>query len=134
MYCKFEKPCFLLKEIGFYYDLVLNKRLKNFNYLTSNLCTYNNLKLDKKQLTYMYPLLVDDGNKLREYLAENSIYALKLWPNVLWNGASLQEIERTENIILLPIDQRYSDNEMMYIVDIIENYFKTKGKNLKKIL
>lgn len=81
----------------------------------------------------MYPLLVDDGDDLRTYLKKNNIYDIKLWPNVLWNGANSEEIKRVENMILLPIDQRYSTDEMLYMSDVIDNYF-SKNRSRKKIL
>lgn len=115
------------------YNLVLKRRLENYKTLLEMLSKYNKLELNGKELTYMYPLLVDDGTDLRRYLKENNIYAIKLWPNVLWNGANKEEIERVENMILLPIDQRYSTDEMLYISTVINNYF-SKNKSRTRIL
>ena len=112
------------------YNLVLKRRIENYKLLLEMLSKYNQLELNGKELTYMYPLLVEDGEQLRTYLKENNIYAIKLWPNVLWNGANKEEIERVENMILLPIDQRYSTDEMLYISTVINTYFsKNKSKN-----
>lgn len=51
-----------------------------------------------------------------------NIYAVKLWPNVLWNGSNSSEKERVENMVLLPIDQRYSKDEMEYISKTVKEY------------
>ena len=105
------------------YDEVLKRRLENYRMLKEMLSKYNKLNLDDQNLTYMYPLLIDNGNDLRNYLKENNIYAIKLWPNVSINGASKEEIDRVENMILLPIDQRYTENEMTYIINVIDKYY-----------
>jgi len=114
------------------YSSIEKERLINYKILFERLSKYNLMQLSEKKLSYMYPLLTSNGEDLRNYLKENNIYAQKLWPNVLWNGANDEEIKRVENMILLPIDQRYSINEMTYISDVIDNYFsKNKSKSLK---
>lgn len=115
------------------YNLILKKRKENYKILLERLQKYNNLQLKENNLNYMYPLLVDDGENLRSYLKNNNIYAIKLWPNVTWNGANSEEIKRAENMILLPIDQRYSSDEMLYMSNTIDNYF-SKSKIRKKNL
>ena len=92
------------------YEDVLNKRLNNYKMLRVLLSKYNEMDLSNKELTYMFPLRVNkDGEQLRSYLGENNIYSLKLWPNVE-----------------LPIDQRYSNDEMEYMFNVINNYYCKK--------
>lgn len=105
------------------YDEVLARRIRNFKHLRDRLSKYNRMDLTEKDLTYLFPLLVSDGEDLREYLGKNGIYALKLWPNVSWNGANCEEIKRVEDTVLLPIDQRYQDGEMEFISDTIDKYY-----------
>jgi len=114
------------------YNYALKRRLENYKILLGELSKYNKLQLNDKKLTFMYPLLVDDGDNLRSYLKENQIYSIKLWPNVYWNGANKDEIVRVENTVLLPIDQRYHIDEMMYVSTVINNYF-SKNKCKTKI-
>ena len=117
------------------YDTVLKNRLRNYDMLYKTLKKYNQLDLSSKQLTYMYPLLVSDGESLRTYLKDNNIYSLRLWANINWNGANSDEIKKADNMVLLPIDQRYSDNEMEYIANVIDNYYSNnhnKGKILAR--
>ena len=101
--------------------------------LYESLKKYNQLDLSSKQLTYMYPLFVSDGESLRAYLKSNNIYSLRLWANINWNGANSDEIKKADNMVLLPIDQRYSDNEMEYIASVIDKYY-SNNHNKSKIL
>lgn len=119
-----------LKAIDYY--KTLKTRLQNYKILSESLNSFNQLDLSNIELNYMYPLLVDNGEDLRKYLSENNIYSLLLWPNVVWNGANKTEIQRVKNMILLPIDQRYSETEMDYIINTINNYSKTKVKKAIK--
>ncbi len=108
------------------YELILKKRLENYMQLCLALEKYNSLDLSNKELTYMYPLFVYDGNELREYLKVNNIYSLKLWPNIDWNGANSNEILAADNMVLIPIDQRYSFDEMEYIIKCVNDYYSNK--------
>lgn len=114
------------------YNRIFKRRLENFKLLLERLSKYNHLELRNKELTYLYPLLISDGEELRTYLKNNNIYAVKLWPNVLSNGANKEEIDKVNNIVLLPIDQRYSLDAMEYISDVVDNYYsKTKTRTKK---
>ncbi len=115
------------------YETVLENRLRNYRILRELLGKYNQLNLSSEELTYMYPLFVSDGESLRTYLKANNIYSLRLWTNMNWNGANANEIRRADNIVLLPIDQRYSDNEMEYIADTVDKYYSS-SPNKRKIL
>lgn len=114
---------------GIDYENVLEKRRTNLKILHDILKEYNKLKLEVSDLTYLYPLLSDDGVLLRKYLKENNVYSPMLWPNMHGNGASSKEIEMANNVILLPIDQRYGLKEMTYISEVVEKFYqKTKIK------
>ena len=114
------------------YNRIFKRRLENFKLLLERLSKYNHLELRNKELTYLYPLLISDGEELRTYLKNNNIYAVKLWANVLSNGANKEEIDKVNNIVLLPIDQRYSLDAMEYISDVVDNYYsKTKTRTKK---
>ena len=115
------------------YETVLKNRLRNYDMLYESLKKYNQLDLSSKQLTYMYPLFVSDGESLRAYLKSNNIYSLRLWANINLNGANSDEITKADNMVLLPIDQRYSDNEIEYIASVIDKYY-SNNHNKSKIL
>ncbi len=40
-----------------------------------------------------------------------------------WNGSNEEEQNLSDNIVLLPIDQRYSDKEMYYIIGKVDEYY-----------
>ena len=108
------------------YNRIYQQRLDNYRVLSESLSKYNRMDLTLQKLTYMYPLYVNDGVELRNFLKNNNIYSLRLWANVDWNGANSIEREKADNMVLLPIDQRYSDKEMEYISDTINRYYAKK--------
>lgn len=57
--------------------------------------------------------------KAKKQLAKQKIYVATLWPNVLGTGLDL-ETELTENILPLPCDQRYSEDDMQRVVNAVK--------------
>ena len=55
---------------------------------------------------------------LKKALTKEKIYVATLWPNVFETGLDT-EIDLTENILPLPCDQRYSEDDMMRVADTI---------------
>ena len=102
------------------YKSVLKKRKANIKYLHEHLKKINKLKLDVNQMTFMYPLYLNDGEKMRSKLISKKVYVPKLWPNIP-KGMELSPLEKDyiENIVFLPIDQRYGLDDMQYICKII---------------
>lgn len=113
----------LLRGIDF--EKVRIKRERNFLYLNERLGKYNGLCLDMTSGPFMYPLYVQDGNKLRGKLLERHIYIPTLWPDVL-NKCNRTELEYdlALNILPLPIDQRYSINDMCTLCVTLMEYIK----------
>ena len=103
------------------YDGIYESRLRNYIILAKELSNVNLLNLNMNS-TYMYPLLVSNGKELRTYLINHKIYIPKLWPSL--DKFELNEFESNlfENLVPLPIDQRYSDSDMKYILDIIKKF------------
>lgn len=108
------------------YYKILKQRLKNYRYLSSKLSDINMLDISKLELSYMYPFFFGEGTDLRDYLQKKGIYSQMLWPNVLWNGSSKDEINLAQQAVLLPIDQRYSINDMEQIVSAVNGFCKSK--------
>jgi hypothetical protein len=49
------------------------------------------------------------------------VFCARYWPNVLeWCQPGDFEYQLAENLVCLPIDQRYGEEEMNYIIDIIK--------------
>ncbi|EEH96857.1 hypothetical protein CSBG_00483 [Clostridium sp. 7_2_43FAA] len=101
------------------YTKVCKIRDENYAYLESKLYKYNKKKFQKPIGPFVYPFYVKkNGKYIREELAKRKIYVPTLWPNVL-NDIYEESIEYdyAYNILPLPCDQRYSNEEMQFIVD-----------------
>lgn len=105
------------------YDLIKRKRIENFNYLHQFLKESNllNLELNINQIPFVYPLWTKDSTR-RKILLHNKIYTATYWPNVK-NYCKKNDLEFmfTDEIIPLPIDQRYGIKEMEFIKNLFLN-------------
>ena len=100
---------------GIDYGFVEKRRKENYMYLHEKLRSINQLQL--KPAAFMYPLMIENGAAVRKRLQSEKIYIPTLWPTVfeVADENSL-EYKMAENILPLPIDQRYGIDEMEYIV------------------
>lgn len=104
------------------YELVKKKRLDNFNMLQQALPTDFPISMAEDDVPLVYPLLVKDGNAVRTKLIQNQIFCARYWPNVLNDTRPGElEYELTTNLIHLPIDQRYGEEDMKRIIGIINS-------------
>lgn len=98
-----------------YYDSVKKRRTENFEYLHERLEGINQLQL--RTADFMYPLMIEDGAAVRKKLQAEKIYIPTLWPTVFEVTApDSLEYQMAENILPLPIDQRYGIEDMEYMV------------------
>lgn len=106
---------------GIDYDLVKNKRTENFIFLCEQFQSMNNLKLKIPDGAFMYPLYIENGAELRNKLQANKIYIPTLWPAV-FDICTEDELEydMAKNLLPIPVDQRYTIDDMKYIVNMIE--------------
>ena len=104
---------------GINYDYVKERREANFIELDNELGRSNRLTLSAAG-TYMYPFLIENGREIRKKLIEKKIFIPMLWPNVL-ESKDVSSLERdfAENILPLPIDQRYGKEEMEQILNAL---------------
>lgn len=103
------------------YNKVAKIRQQNFQILHNKLKDRNmlNIKIEKGTTPLIYPYYSEDV-KLREHLIRNKIYVAQYWPNVLeWTDKDSIEYSLTEKMIPLPIDQRYTEEDMDYIIKTI---------------
>ncbi|MBU2061629.1 MAG: hypothetical protein KKH44_07275 [Bacteroidetes bacterium] len=114
---------FLFNEIN--HDQIIHKRLQNFMTLNKHLKNNNILEISEKGLRcpMVYPYLTKQGEKLRKFLIDNHIYIAKYWPNteIILDENSF-EFNLHQNLVALPIDQRYSEIEMNQIIDLINRF------------
>jgi len=70
----------------------------------------------------MYPLMIENAEKVRKQLQKKKIYIPILWPSV-FSMCKKEEKEyyMADNILPLPVDQRYDINDMQYIIEEILN-------------
>ena len=106
------------------YKSVSDRRISNYTYLHDNLGSSNMLGVDleRKNVPMVYPFLSDDIN-LRKKLIDNKVYVASYWPNVQsWCNAESLENTLSQLLLPLPIDQRYSIDEMNFIVSVLKEF------------
>lgn len=105
------------------YERARTKRRSNFERLHKALDASNRIQIpdfDSFACPMVYPYLTNDCT-LRQRLISNKIFVATYWPNVLeWCDASSLDHTLTTQIIPLPIDQRYEDEDMARILKVME--------------
>lgn len=103
---------------------VITKRRENFAYLHEGLKEENFLQLpeiDTFACPMLYPFVTRNDRDLRKELIDKKVFVAKYWQNVLsWVSINSMEYLLAEKLISLPIDQRYEEDEMKYIVSLIK--------------
>ena len=117
-----ELTCRILGAIDF--DEVKYRRRYNFDYLHQALASTNLLDIPDTR-SFACPMVYPYRTKkrdLRARLLANDIFVAKYWPNVLeWCDAKSIEHSLAQEIIPLPIDQRYDLKDMDRILNIIKS-------------
>ena len=107
---------------GIDYKTIQEKRLENFQILHAALKKENRLAIDfscNDTIPMVYPFWGKDEG-LRKKLINNKIYVATNWPNVFnWCDENDLEYVLAQNIIPLPIDQRYGKEDMQKIIHVI---------------
>jgi len=105
------------------YNSVIEKRIRNYEYLNNALGEKNHLQLpsmDSFTCPMIYPFMSDDES-LRGRLIQNKVFVARYWPNVLeWCKEDELEYKLAAQIIPLTVDQRYGVEAMKRIVEIIK--------------
>ena len=104
------------------YKNIAKIRASNYDYLDSFLAHSNQIKLKRNnQIPLVYPFRTKIKN-LRDILLSKRIYTASYWPNILeWINQDSFESDLINEIIYLPIDQRYTKLEMHQFIKIILN-------------
>ena len=112
---------------GIDYRRVKYARTTNFAFLAEKFRNINQLYLTIPEGAFMYPLLIQKGAEIRKKLQEIKIYVPCLWPNIM-RTCEAQDVEYkfAENILPLPVDQRYTTEDMEYIVERVMQMIKKK--------
>lgn len=107
----------LLRAID--YERAAERRTTNFAYLSERLAGLNLLAPATPPGAYMYPLLIDDAAPIRREMQRRKIYVPTLWPNATESGGRGGRFAR--DILPLPVDQRYTVEDMAYVCDVLES-------------
>lgn len=83
---------------------------------------YNEMK--DGDVPLFIPIIVKDGlrDKFRKYLIENQIYCPVHWPISKLHSISEQAKEIYDNALSLVCDQRYSEDDMSYFIEVISKF------------
>lgn len=106
------------------YEKVKKSRKENFAFLAAQLAEWNEINLhpEKDDVPMVYPLLISKPG-FREYLIENKIYVAQYWKEVLdWTDEKQDENRLSRFLVALPVDQRYSKDEMLFIVQKVKDF------------
>lgn len=100
-------------------------RKRNFNVLHDTLSVQNGLNIDFETDTpFMYPFY-NHNNNLRSKLLENNIFVPTIWKHIIsCTESNANEKDWAKHIIPIPIDQRYSSDDMIYIAKFIQNILR----------
>ncbi|MFX1268932.1 MAG: hypothetical protein ACFFAK_13310, partial [Promethearchaeota archaeon] len=104
------------------YKKVKLTRERNFIFLHKNLKDLNELPINLENLNgpMKYPFLINN-RKLKQFLIDNKIYISTYWQEVIDRvEKSSFEYYLTENLIPIPIDQRYNLSDMKLIIEKIK--------------
>ena len=111
---------------GVDHSFVRSTRTQNHLFLHAALKEANELAIPGTvagETTIAYPYLRSGGAKLRQHLWDERIYVPILWPSARERTKPGSVEERlVEELIPLPIDQRYSTRDMTRIIRAIERH------------
>ncbi|WP_026491178.1 aminotransferase class I/II-fold pyridoxal phosphate-dependent enzyme [Butyrivibrio sp. XPD2002] len=96
-------------------------RIKNYEMLKKSVTPA--ISLENGECPLVLPIRVKSRNKLRAYLMDNRIYCAVHWPCDNFQPENrLFARECANHLISLPIDQRYNDDDMYYLIEVLEQY------------
>lgn len=106
------------------YKEVAEKRRRNFEHIHLILSNTNILpmNLSSNAVPLVYPYYIKLGAELKKNLIQNKIFVPTYWPNVKEWIANGHEVDLVDNLVCLPVDQRYSFKEMDRIIEIIKRH------------
>ncbi|MFA6922770.1 MAG: hypothetical protein WC223_00815 [Bacteroidales bacterium] len=103
------------------YKSVSKKRRENFLFLHKQLSNYNEIEIDfcKELVPMVYPFLSNQSD-LKQNLLKHKIFIATYWQNVSeWTNKDSLEYKYAQQIIHLPIDQRYNFENLKEIINLI---------------
>ncbi len=103
-------------------DAVIKRRNQNFSFLHKCLCATNAfaMQISETDVPMVYPYRTSH-KKLRKKMLNNSIFVARYWPaaNDSYCMTSRRAQTFADEILPLPIDQRYDERDMQRILEVI---------------
>ena len=118
---------------GLDYDRIARTRMDNYMTLKSCLGTHNGLETDGNLRVpdigpFVYPMLVEDGPAIRKKLAAQKIFVPTYWSDLITDApAGSVERKYAANILALPCDQRYLEEDMRRVAEAVLSEVKTNA-------
>jgi len=109
------------------YQQAAHRRRDNYRLLDEALRGKNRilLPLTEDYVPMVYPYLEYQGDALRKHFIDHQVYCARYWPNVFdWCNATDNEHLLAKNLVCIPVDQRYGENDMQEILDLIARFQK----------
>ncbi|MFR4161301.1 MAG: hypothetical protein ACLT0R_01745 [Paraclostridium sordellii] len=110
------------------YSEIIKIRRTNYLYLLKNSEDINSIEVMYKEISNNvcplgFVVITNQRDRLRQYLAKNRIYCPIHWslPKILSNKYE-ESIKLSENILTIPCDQRYTIDDMKYIIKKLRDY------------
>mgnify|MGYP005783082175 CR=1 FL=1 len=107
-------------------DILIRRRKSNYNYLKEHLSLLGiepAISMDDMSCPLAMPIRVPNRDQFRRYLIDNQIYCAVHWPSDgIREGERKTAVNNSQELISLPIDQRYTEEHMSYMVQIISRY------------
>ena len=104
------------------------KREENYHLLTELLPSESIFNQVIPEGPFAYPYYHEDGLALRKWLAGRKIFVPTYWRNIIDHfDEDTMEYDWAANVLPLPCDQRYGEEEMRYIADSIREWEETKA-------
>ena len=103
------------------FEEIKKKRLSNFSFLHSHLSRINelDLSLSDRDVPMVYPFLTRKPD-LRGVLIAHRIYVARYWPGIERECRKNSfEVYLQNNLLPLPVDQRYDEEDMKRILELI---------------
>lgn len=104
------------------YEAVRQQRRRNYQLLDAALGSSNRMRfpLDDDAVPMVYPFYAADM-ALRQRLIANKIFVATYWPNLsAWCQEDGWECQLMQRLLPLPLDQRYGEQDMKRIIEIID--------------
>ena len=109
------------------FEKIRQKRVANFRLINEHFASKNEWVFNCDQcVPLVYPLLIRNGNLLRNYLVKNRVYCAQYWPQLDNMNLSEVELNISQNLVPIPIDHRYNIKDMHHVLKLIEEWERMK--------